>query len=55
MDKEKTIIEILRDIEEYAGKDHYIEDVIEEKGLFWRIRLKWAKRKAKEIIKIVST
>lgn len=45
------IVEVLADIKGYAGKDHYIESVIEEKEpFFWRIRPRWAKEKADEII-----
>jgi hypothetical protein len=48
----KIIVEVLADIKGYAGKDHYVESVIEEREpFFWRIRPRWAKEKADEIIK----
>ncbi len=51
-DLEKIIIEVLTDTEFYAGKEHYIKEVVEEEEpFFWRINKKWAKETAKEIVK----
>ena len=54
--KEEKIVEVLTDVQgRYAGKDHYIEEVMEEKEpFFWRINTKWAKETAKEIIKALT-